>query len=337
MSQPERPRFTFDQAWLSRRTEEILEPALPIIDPHHHLWEHPGSTRYMMPDLLADLGSGHDVRATVFAECSAFYRADGPPELRPVGETEFVAAASAGTRACAGIFGHADLFLGEAVRPVLEAHIAAAGGRFRGIRYSCPWEATDTVRSTGRRTWQGMLLDPKFRAGFATLAPLSLSFDSWLYHPQIVDLADLAGAFPDTTIILDHVGGPLGIGPYAGRRDAVFTEWRAAIRDLARRPNVNVKLGGLGMTIFGFGFHERETPPGSPDLAETWRPYMETCIEAFGPQRCMFESNFPVDKVSCSYAVLWNAFKRLATGATPDEKAALFAGTAARVYRLPPA
>jgi predicted TIM-barrel fold metal-dependent hydrolase len=328
--------------WHAPHREAILAPDQPIIDAHHHMWERPPE-RYGVHELLADVTDGHDVRATVFMECTAMYKADGPEPLRPVGETEYVngvAAMSAsgiyGERLlCAGIVGATDLRQGEAVQAVLEAHLRAGGGRFRGIRQQAQHDAE--LGSLARRTPPpGLLLDPAFRAGFAMLAPLGLGFDAYLYHTQLAELRDLAAAFPATGIVLNHAGTPLGIGSYAGRRADVFAAWSAGIRSLARLPNVTVKIGGLGMPHCGFGFEQRDTPPGSAELAAAWRPYVELCIEAFGPDRCMFESNFPVDKQSCSYRTLWNAFKRLTEGASEGERDALFRGTAARVYRLDP-
>jgi predicted TIM-barrel fold metal-dependent hydrolase len=339
------------------RAEPILEPDLPIVDPHHHLWDRTAlaptlppitheferivhrTPRYLLDELLGDLRSGHHVVATVYVECGAMYRADGPVALQPVGETEFVngvAAMSASgiygpVRTCAGIVGHADLMLGDAVGEVLEAHLAAAPVRFRGIRHSASWDADATVLGPLARRPQGVFRDATFRRGFAQLAPHGLSFDAWLLEPQLGDLIDLARAFPDTSIILDHVGTPLGIAAYAGRRDERFAAWKASIIELAKSANVTVKLGGLAMPFGGF---DTGDAPTSERLAELWRPYIETCIAAFGVQRCMFESNFPVDLYTCSYAVLWNALKRVATGASADEKTALFSGTAKRVYRL---
>jgi predicted TIM-barrel fold metal-dependent hydrolase len=282
------------------------------------------------------------VTATVFIECRSMYRVDGPVEFRPVGETEFVngiAAQSASglygeARACAGIVGHVDLTLGDRAAPVLEAHIARAPDRFRGVRHSVSWDADPAVLGPLSLRPQGLAADPAFRAGFAHLARLGLSFEAWALEPQLPEVLALAKAFPDTTIVLDHVGTPLGIGPYAGHREAVYQSWSAAMGTLAECPNVTVKIGGLGMANCGFGFEARERPPSSEELAAAWRPYVALCLEAFGADRCMFESNFPVDKQSCSYAVLWNAFKRLASGLSPQEKASLFSGTAARVYRL---
>jgi predicted TIM-barrel fold metal-dependent hydrolase len=328
------------QDWLARRREEILEPALPIVDPHHHLWDRPDN-RYLLDELLADTSSGHNILATVFVQARAMLRAGGPAEMRPIGETEFVngvAAMSASgiygpTRHCAGIVGHADLMLGSRVEPVLEAHLRAGGDRFRGIRHITAWDADAAIRNPAYSPPRGLLGDSSFREGFAVLGRLGLSFDAWLYHPQIAELADLASTFPDARIVLNHVGGPIRIGAYAGKSE-VFRDWAAAIKDLAACPNVCVKLGGLGMRMGNFGFHELPEPPSSAALAAAWRPYIATCIERFGPERCMFESNFPVDKGSYSYAVFWNACKRLAEGASDAEKRDLFAGTAARFYRL---
>jgi len=342
-------------------TEAILEPDLPIIDPHHHLWDMRGrfgadappprhgfeallrrSPHYLLDQLLADLGAGHNVRATVFVECGAMYRAGAPVALAPVGETEFVngvAAMSASglygeARACAGIVGHADLTLGDAVAPVLEAHLAAGGGRFRGIRQSARHDPDPAVLGPLGGMPAELYSSTAFRTGFAHLAAHGLSFDAWLLEPQLPDLIDLASAFPETTIVLDHVGTPLGIGAYAGQREARFDAWRDNIHALAERPNVVCKIGGLAMPFLGFPSFMAEPPATSAVLAQEWRPYVETAIAAFGAGRCMFESNFPVDAGTCDYATLWNAFKRLTTGASADEKAALFHDTARRTYRL---
>jgi predicted TIM-barrel fold metal-dependent hydrolase len=329
------------QDWLDQRREEIIEPDLPIVDPHHHLVDRPETGRYL-PELLADLSTGHNVTATVYLEWLSMYRADGPIELRPVGEIQFangVAAMSAsGTygkpRICVGIVGYADLALGAPVEKVLEAMIEAGGGRFRGIRFITATHPDQAAWGSLVNRPAGLLLDQRVREGFARLAPLGLSFDAWMYHTQLGELVDLARAFPETPIVLDHVGGAIGLGRYAGKRDAVFAEWSGRIRELATCPNVHIKLGGLGMRMFGFTVHTGELPPSSEELAAAWRPYIETCIAAFGPERAMFESNFPVDKGSCGYAALWNAFKRIAAGCSAAEKAALFAGTATKFYRL---
>jgi predicted TIM-barrel fold metal-dependent hydrolase len=327
--------------WLRGTVEPILEPDLPIVDPHHHLWQRQQGT-YLLPELLADTASGHDIRATIFVQCGEMYRAGGPVEEQSLGETEFVtgiAAMSASgrfgpTRACAGIIGMVDLTLGDRVAPLLEAHGAAAGGRFCGVRNRTAWHPSPDVTSNLVSPPPGPLEHPAFHAGARHLAAAGLPLDVWCYHTQLPNVVALARAVPDLTVVIDHVGGPLGIGPFLGRRDEVFPEWKRRMLELAVLPNTIVKLGGLAMYVTGFDFHRRAQPPGSGDLAEAWRPYVETCIEAFGADRCMFESNFPVDKGMCSYAVLWNALKRLAAGAGRDEKRALFSGTAMRVYRL---
>ena len=332
------------KAWLAKKpSEPALEPDLPIIDPHHHLWDTPHRGHYFLPELLADIGGGHNIVSTVFLECQAMYRKDGPPEMAPVGEVEFVNGISAMSasgnygpcRVAEAIIGHADLTLGARVRDVLETELAVAGGRFRGIRHGVSWDGSDAIgKFASRVVPPHLVLDAKFREGFAQLAKLGLSFESWQYHPQLPDAIDLARAFPDTTIILNHVGGVLGVGPYSGRRQEILAGWRKDIAEFAKCPNVVLKLGGIGMTSFGFDFHERDVPPSSEELAAAWRQYVEPCIEAFGVDRCMFESNFPPDKQSGGYTELWNAFKRITAGASAAEKKALYSGTAARVYKM---
>lgn len=325
--------------WLARTVEDAIEPDVEICDPHHHLWEFP-SNRYLVDDFLADARRGHRITRTVHVECHQKYRTEGPIELRPVGETEFVdqctsdlQGARATTQVAAGIVGFADLCLGHAVREVLEAHLAAST-RFRGVRHASAWDASEQIRKAHTDPPPGLLGRAEFRAGIGCLNDLGLTFDAWLYHPQVPDLVGLARAFPGITVILDHAGGPLGIGPYAGRRDEVFADWRRGMTELANCPNVVVKIGGLAMTMSGFGWHKRAAPPGSIELADSMRPYFAACLELFGAGRCMFESNFPVDRASCSYTVLWNAFKRLSRDCSPTDRSALFSGTATRVYRL---
>jgi predicted TIM-barrel fold metal-dependent hydrolase len=270
------------------------------------------------------------------------YRASGPEELKSLGETQFVSGVAAmsesgkygPTRCIAGIIGFVDLQLGSRAKGVLERHIAVSDGRLRGIRNGSTWSDDPTLKTFTAGGPNGLLLDKNFREGFAALAPLDLAFDGWMFQTQLDDLVDLAGAFPQTTVVLNHVGGPLAIGPYSGKREEAFTEWRDRIRKIAALPNTYVKLGGLGMKMIGFTFYENPDPPSSQDLEKAWRPYIETCIEAFGPQRSMFESNFPVDKGTCSYQVLWNTFKRIAAGYSAGEKTALFSGTAAKAYGL---
>jgi predicted TIM-barrel fold metal-dependent hydrolase len=327
------------RVWTKQREEAALEPELPIIDPHHHLWDDERG-RYLAEELIEEF-AGHNVVATVYAQFKAMYRAEGPPAMQPVGEVEFVngiAATSASdrygrVRLCGRIIGYADLLLGDDVQAVLDALIAAGNGRLRGIRYGTTW---DSGAAAYGRTFAPphLMLDVKFRRGFARLGPLGLSFDAWLFYPQLPDLIDLLQAFPDTQVILDHAGGILGIPPHT-RREEVFSIWRPHIQQLAHFPNLSVKIGGLGMLYCGWDFHVRDIPPSSAELASAWRPYVETCVEAFGPGRCMFESNFPVDKQSTGYGVLWNAFKRITQDYSAAEKAALYHDTAARVYRLP--
>ena len=331
-----------DAAWLAKQPPEpILDPDLPVIDTHHHFWDRPDQ-RYLLDDLLADIATGHNVVATVFMECHAMYRASGPEAFKPVGETEFVAGIAAmsrsgiygSTRVAAGIVGFADLTLGDRVEPVLEAHIRAGGGRFRGVRHSAGWDASEVIGNSGTATAPHVIMRPDFREGLARLTALGLSFDAWLYHPQLADVVDLARAFPDTTIIMGHVGGPLGYGPYAGKKDEVFAAWKSQITELAKCQNVVMKLGGMTNRLAAFNFRALPAPLPSADVAAHWRPYMETCIELFGPQRCMFESNFPVEKMGIGWASLWNAFKHIASSASAEEKLELFSDTARRTYRL---
>jgi L-fuconolactonase len=328
--------------WLARRTEEIIEPGLPIIDPHHHLWDAP-RYRYMFPELLTDLGSGHNIVATMYEQAREMYRAEGPEELKSLGETEFitgVAAMSASgkygpTKCMAGITGFVDLRLGSRAKGILERHLAVSDGRLKAIRNGSTWSEDPVLKPMSGAPQPGLLLDKNFREGVGTLAPLNLAFDAWMFQMQLGDLVDLARAFPQTTMVLNHIGGPVAIGPYAGKRDEAFKEWRGLIQQIGALPNTYVKLGGLGMRMLGFDFFNNPEPPSSEDLAKAWKPYIETCIAAFGPQRAMFESNFPVDKGTCSYPVLWNAFKRLAAGYSADEKTWLFSGAAKKAYRLP--
>jgi predicted TIM-barrel fold metal-dependent hydrolase len=331
-----------DEAWLANQPPEpILEPDLPIIDTHHHLWDRNGH-RYFLPEFLADVATGHNVVATVFLECHSMYRATGPAEMRPVGETEFVAGQAAmsasgmygPTRVAAGIVGFADLTLGDRVEPVLEAHLRAGGGRFRGVRHSAAWDASPVIGNSQTADGPHLYQRADFRAGLARLSRLGLSLDAWVFHPQLADVVDLARAHPDATIILGHVGGPLGYGPYAGKQKEVFEAWKAPMTELARCPNVALKLGGMMMRLAAYDYRTQPKPPTSTELAALWRPYIETGITLFGADRCLFESNFPVDKMGIGWAGLWNALKRIAAGASAAEKQALFSGTARRAYRL---
>lgn len=327
--------------WLRLHSEPIIDPDREIVDAHHHLWDRPAG-RYLLDEMLADVSEGHNVVASVYVDCGSMYRTDGPEEMRPVGEVEFangIAAMSASggygkARLCAAIVSSADLLLASKVQAVLEAQIAAGGGRFRGIRRVSSWDGDEELMRGFVQRPPHLLLDPRFREGFACLAKFGLSFDAFLFHPQIPELIDLARAFPDTRIVLDHVGGPIGRASYANDPQATFRAWQTQIRALARCDNVWVKLGGLGMRLSGFDFDQRARPPSSEELAKAWGPTIETCIEAFGAGRSMFESNFPPDKSSCSYAVLWNAFKRMTANCSDSEKLALFSGSARNFYRL---
>jgi predicted TIM-barrel fold metal-dependent hydrolase len=293
-------------------------------------------------ELAADLNSGHNVRSTVFIEARSMYRTDGPEEMRPVGEVEFVqglAAASASgvygdPRAAAAIVGHADLNLGERVQPVLDALQSASPNRFRGIRHSVTWDPHPEVQNTAAHNAPGQLASENFRAGARVLQRMGLSLEGWMYFPQLSELADFARSVPDLPIILNHIGGLLRDGPYANRDDEVLPAWRSGIAAVAECPNVTIKLGGIGMPRTGFDWHARDEPIGSEELADSMAPFMTYCIDQFGPDRCMFESNFPVDKVSYSYNVMYNAFKRLSKGYSSAERASMFHDTAVRMYRI---
>ncbi len=328
--------------WLAQVAEPIIDPARPIIDPHHHLWAAP-KYPYGLPELRRDTGSGHNIVATVFIECMAGYRADGPEHLRCVGETDYVtqvaeASAADGGPPIAAIIGSANLRDFAHVDEVLDAHIAAGKGRFRGIRHAAAWDASPAVGEGHHRPPPGLYRDSLFRRGFMAFAKRDLSFDAWLFHPQIPDLTSLATAFPDTTIILDHFGGPIGLWPYKDRK-AVFADWKRDITKLAECPNVVVKLGGMAMPVNNWGFETSHRPPTSAEFVAAQGDWYRATIDLFGPDRCMFESNFPVDRQSIGYAVLWNAFKLMAARYGEEEQDDLFRGTAARVYRveMPPA
>ena len=329
-------------AWLDQVQEDIIDPARPIVDPHHHLWGGPrGGWAYLLPDLWADTGSGHNIEKTVFVECRASYREAGPEQLRPVGETEFVAeiaaesrGGAAGAATIAGIVAHADLTLDEGVEEVLQAHEAAGRGLFRGIRHAGAREANPEALTIPGRAAEGLYASAEFRRGLAALGRLGLTYDTWHYHHQNADFAELARAVPETTMILDHFGTPLGVGPYRNQREAIFEEWKKNITEIARCPNVVAKLGGLAMPDNGFGWDRRDRPASSDELVAAQKRYYLHAIDCFGPERCMFESNFPVDKRSLSYAVLWNGLKKMVADFSESEKSAMFYGTASRVYRL---
>ncbi len=327
--------------WFDQVIEPIIEPDLPIIDPHHHLWPPGGSLPYGIDTLAADTGSGHKVVATVFIECRAGYRTDGPPHMRPVGETEFVAAQAVelgrqhpGAAPISGIVAHADLAIGERLGDVLDAHEAAGGGLFKGVRDALASALEPEALMIPGRAEPGRFANKVFRHGVRELGKRDLTYDTWHYHHQNSEMLELARAVPDTMMVLDHFGTPLGVGRYAGRRDEIFDEWAEGVAELATCDNIVAKLGGLAMPDNGFGWHEAAKPPTSDEFVEAQARYFHHTIECFGPERCMFESNFPVDRFSISYPVLWNGFKKIAAGYTPHEKAAMLFGTARRIYRL---
>lgn len=326
-------------AWLDLVREPIIDPERPIVDPHHHLWRRPGSD-YLLADLWRDTGSGHRIERTVFVECRAGYRESGPEHLKPVGETEFVraiadaSAAEPGEATIAAIVGHADLTRGDAVEEVLTAHVEAGGGLFRGIRHSGARDPDPAALTIPGRAPDNLYARSDFRAGLKRLGALGFTYDTWHFHHQNAAFAELAAAVPDTTMILDHFGTPLGVGAYAGQRDVIFEQWREDIRRIAERPNVIAKLGGLAMPDNGFGWDRAPAPPSSDAFVAAQAPYYLHTIDAFGPERCMFESNFPVDRRSLSYAVLYNGLKKIAARFSESEQDAMFRGTATRVYRL---
>jgi predicted TIM-barrel fold metal-dependent hydrolase len=328
--------------WLDQVVEDIVDPETKIVDPHHHLWPAGGAMPYGIDDLAADTSSGHHIVATVFVECRAAYRTDGPRHLRPVGETEFVAASATRLAAdhpdvppIAGIVAHADLTLppGE-LAEVLDAHAAAAGGRFVGVRDALSRAVEPDVLAIPGTAAEDKYADDAFRRGVRELERRGLVYDTWHYHHQNAELLELARAVPETTMVLDHFGTPLGVGTYAGRRDEIFDEWAAGITELAACDNVVAKIGGLAMPDNGFGWHTADRPPTSDEFVAAQGRYYHHTIEAFGPERCMFESNFPVDRLSISYPVLWNALKKIAARYSADERASMFEGTARRVYAI---
>lgn len=338
---PASPHAPVREAWLAQVQEPALEPDLPIIDAHHHLWDRPGQ-RYLLPEYQADTSSGHRILASVYVQCRSMYSADRAAPFDAIGEVEFaagIAAQSASglhgeSRLCAAIVAGADLCQGERIVPVLEEMQARSGGRLRGIRNATAWHGDPRLVSNPRPPPAGILMDERFHEGVTCLARYGLSLDIWAYHTQLDEVLALARRFPDQPIVLDHFGGPLGAGPYAYQRQEVFQTWSRTIRELATCSNLRLKLGGLGMKVGGFAFDQSPLPPTSVELAERWRPYVLTCVEAFGAERCLFESNFPVDKGMFSYAVLWNAFKRLTQDWHTADREALFSGTAMDTYRL---
>ena len=327
--------------WHGQIVEDIIDPDRVIVDPHHHLWQHPGGFDYLLPDLWADTGSGHRIAKTVFVECHSKYRTEGPEHLKPVGETEFVLRAaeeSAEGRESqariSGIIAYADLTLGDGVEAVLDAHETAGGGLFRGNRHAgARAQGPGKLMNPGRAV-ENLYADGRFRQGMKVLGRRGLPYDTWHYHYQNGDFCELAKAVPGTTMVLDHFGTPLGVGRYEGRREEVFNQWKEDIAEIARCDNVVAKLGGMAMPDNGFGWHLRDKPPTSDEFAAAQKRYYRHTIECFGPERCMLESNFPVDKSSIAYPILWNGLKKIVSDFTEDEKDLMFSGTATRIYRL---
>lgn len=327
------------QEWLEQVEEDIIEPDRRIVDPHHHLWERYGS-RYLVEEFWADTGSGHNVEKTIYIQCRSKYRKDGPEHLRCLGETEFVAeqamqsAGSGGKAEIVAIIPYADLRLGDEVVEVLEAHEELAGGRLRGIRHALAWSEFPDAMFIRGPSEKDLSLREDFRNGVRLLGKMGLTYESWHYHYQNRQFADLARAAPDTQMILDHFGTPLGVGPYESQREEIFEQWKKDIADVARCENVVAKLGGLAMPDNGFGWDKRNVPPTSDEFVAAQQRYYLHTIECFGPERCMFESNFPVDRRSISYAVLYNGLKKIVADFTDDEKDAMFSGTAERIYNV---
>ena len=322
--------------------EAPIDPNRAIVDAHHHLWEYPGSV-YRAPELLADLTGSHNVVWTVFVECLSKYDQERAEHLRPVGETEFVRSEATALATAAGeggprlgaIVGHADMMLGTDVQEVLEAHVEAGGGLFRGIRHATTWDASDQIGAGHSQPFPEMMRTPEFQAGVRTLAGMDLSFDAWMLHPQLDELCELADAVPEVDIVLEHLGGPLGVGPYADDRIAARADWRAGLARVAERSNVTLKIGGIGLdAYFGMGWAAQESPPGSEEVAAYWADDLRYCVDTFGPDRSMVESNFPVDRASLPYPVLWNALQIICSGYTDAEQDQIFSGTAIDVYRL---
>lgn len=325
--------------WLALISEEIIDPEQKIIDPHHHLWRRPDGSDYVLANLQTDTMSGHNIVKSVFVECHAEYRTDGPEHLKPLGETEFVveqaeASELSGGTVIAGIVSHADLSLGDAVEAVLVEHEALGKGRFRGIRHAGAHAEFPEALTIAGRAPANLYENEQFRAGVKKLGHMGYTFDTWHYHYQNKAFYDLARACPDTQMILDHFGTPLGVGPYASQREQIKKDWKQDIAKIAECDNVVAKIGGLAMPDNGFGWEQKQRPPTSDEFAEAQREYYLHTIDCFGPDRCMFESNFPVDRLSLSYHVLYNGLKKIAKDFSQTEKDVMFFGTAARVYRL---
>ncbi|WP_170235335.1 amidohydrolase family protein [Verticiella sediminum] len=341
------PRPTQDlMGWYGTTARETaIEPAFPIVDPHHHLFNTASDKLYYrMEDLAADLSGGHRVLGTVYVEAySAGWRKDGPEAYRSVGEVERIVGLTeqplpmswGSSHIAAGIVSSVDLAAGDDIAPVLAAHKEAGVGRLRGVRHHTAYDSGSVGSLNKHQPSPQLMAEPKFRQGMAQLQRAGLSFDAWVYHTQLADLADLAAAFPEVDVVVNHMGGLIGVAEHREQREAALKTWRQGLAELARHPNVKVKVGGMGMPVFGFGFEHAAKPASSDDLARAWAPLVEVCLETFGTGRCMFESNFPVDKQSAGYNEVWNAFKKLSASLSADERRDVFYRTACEVYRLP--
>lgn len=332
------PDLFANDPWLAQIDEQVINPDQVIIDPHHHLWDQDNLT-YTLEQLHADTGDGHNVIKTVFIECGASYRPEGPDHLKPVGETEFVAlnaarsAQATGKSIIAGIVAHAEL-RHRRLAEVLDEHAIAGDTLFKGIRDAGAWDPSPEALLIPPPAPQHLFTDPDFRNGVKMLGDRGLTYDSWHFHHQNAEFRGLAAAVPDTVMVLDHFGTPLGVGAYEGKRDEIFETWKQDIAAIAECPNVYAKLGGLAMPDNGFGWFGRDVPPTSDEFVDAQARYYHHTIDCFGPDRCMFESNFPVDRVSIGYRVLWNGLKKIASRYNKDEQDAMFRRTAEAVYNL---
>lgn len=336
------PHLPVRPDWLAQHHEAALSPEQPVVDAHHHLWDRQ-SGRYLTGEFSADIqASGHRILSSVYVQCRSMLRRSGPEELKPLGEVEFACGAAAmfssghygNAQGCEAIVAGVSLTAGEALQPAIDMMMQQSAGRLRGMRNPLAWHADPRVLSSPATPPAGLAGSAGFRRGAACLARNGLSLDVWVYHTQLKEIVDLARAIPDLRIVVDHCGGPVGVGPCQGQRDEVFSHWRNDLAQLAALPNVSIKISGLGMAVMGYPFAQAATPPDSLTLMQAWQPWFETIVGLFGAGRCMFASNFPVDKGMFSYGVFWNACKRLAHQATRDEKDQLFWRTAATTYRL---
>ena len=323
------------QEWLDLVREDVVDPARPIVDPHHHLWRHGEGLNYDLPDLLADTGDGHNITCTVFMECGSAYDTTAPAHLAPVGETRFIVSRSQQdpARTIRALVAKADLAHPE-LDAILDAHVEAGQGMFRGIRDALSRADEPTALTIPGRGADGKFADPAFVRGVQRLGERGLTYDSWQYHHQAREFLALARSAPGTTMVLDHLSTPVGVGRWAGRHDEIFAVWRTDMEEIAACPNVVAKIGGLAMPDNGFGWHSAERPPTSDEFVTAQERWYLHMIDTFGPERCMFESNFPVDRLSLSYRTFWNGAKKIAARYSDAEQDAMFSGTATRVYSL---